>query len=104
MAVSDRLEHVMQARLHVALDLGEAGGDQGYTFSDGPAAARSRVPGSNRRDGPAKEIEMQGLGDDSAAEEDSSLQHNAAQVLYCSWPAQVACPDKLLQNGPFPER
>lgn len=74
----------MQARLHVALDLGEAGGDQGYTFSDGPAAARSRKPGSNRTDGPAKEIEMQGLGDDSAAqaEEDSSLQHNAAQVRH----------------------
>ena len=71
----------LQAKLHVALDLGEAGGDQGYTFGDGPTAARGK-PGSSYKDGPPKEIEMQGLGDDSPGqpEGDSSLQHNAAQV------------------------
>ena len=85
----------MQARLHVALDLGEAGGDQGYTFSDGPAAARSRIPGSNRMEGSAKEIEMQGLGGDAAgqAEEDGSLQHNAAQVMHHVVPAHPCCWD-----------
>ena len=72
----------LQAKLHVALDLGEAGGDQGYTFGEGPVAARGSKPSSGSRDGPTKEIEMQGLGDDSAGqpEDDSSLQHNAAQV------------------------
>ena len=73
---------VLQAKLHVALDLGEAGGDQGYSFGEGPVAAGGRKPGSTSGGGPTKEIEMQGVGDDSAGrhEEDSSLQHNAAQV------------------------
>lgn len=73
---------LLQAKLHVALDLGEAGGDQGFTFGEGPAAAGGRKPGSNTTDGPTKEIEMQGLGGDSAGqhEEDDSLKHNAAQV------------------------
>ena len=72
----------VQAKLHVALDLGEAGGDQGYSFGEGPVAAGSRKPGSSNASGPTKEIEMQGISDNSAGqhEEDSSLQHNAAQV------------------------
>ena len=73
---------ILQAKLHVALDLGEAGGDGGYTFADGPAAARGRKPGSSATGGPVREIEMQGVGADSAGqpEDDSSLQHSATQV------------------------
>ena len=72
---------LLQAKLHVALDLGEAKGDQGFTFGAGPAAAGGRKLGSNNTDGPTKEIEMQGLGGDSAGQhEDDSLNHNAAQV------------------------
>lgn len=64
----------MQAKLHVALDLGEAGGDQGYTFGEGPAAAAGIKSGSKAAH-PTKEIEMQGMHGD-----DESLHHNAAQV------------------------
>ena len=64
----------LQAKLHVALDLGEAGGDQGYTFGEGPVAAAGIKSGSKTAH-PTKEIEMQGMHAD-----DESLHHNAAQV------------------------
>ena len=60
--------------MHVALDLGEAGGDQGYTFGEGPAAAAGIKSGSKAAH-PTKEIEMQGMHGDN-----ESLHHNAAQV------------------------
>ena len=71
-----------QAKLHIALDLGDASGDGGYTFGKGPAAAAGvrNSNGSNSASGPAKEVEMQGLDSAGKAEEDASLQHSASQV------------------------
>lgn len=71
-----------QAKLHIALDLGDASGDGGYTFGKGPAAAAGvrNSTGSNSASGPIKEVEMQGLDSAGKAEEDASLQHSASQV------------------------
>jgi hypothetical protein len=76
-----------QAKLHIALDLGDASGDGGYTFGKGPAAAAGVRNSSNSASGPTKEVEMQGLDSAGKAEEDASLQHSASQV----WPLLAIC-------------
>lgn len=71
-----------QAKLHIALDLGDASGDGGYTFGEGPAAAAGirKSNNSNSAGGPTKEVEMQGLDSAGKAENDETLLHSASQV------------------------
>ena len=88
-----------QAKLHIALDLGDASGDGGYTFGEGPAAAAGvrKSNSSNSASGPTKEVEMQGLDSAGEAEEDEALLHSASQVGHCLAFSAASC--ELLAHG-----
>lgn len=76
----------MQAKLHVALDLGDSTGDAGYSLGKGPPATGVKPDNSIEMSRSVTDAHKHTAPSNTAngtTKEDSSLQHSAAQVAFC---------------------
>ena len=73
-----------QAKLHVALEMGDSTGDKGYSLGKGPPATGVKPDNSielSRRVADAHKPHAADKGANGTNEEDARLQHSAAQVV-----------------------
>jgi hypothetical protein len=78
---SSRVTRAWQAKLTIALELGEATGDKGYTLGQGPPCSSGETPSQSAHSGSvADEKTALGVSRTSAQSQVDLLQHSAAQV------------------------
>ena len=75
----------VQAKLHVALEMGDSTGDKGYSLGKGPPATGAKPDNSLEMSRSVADAHKHPAPSGTAkgtANEDSSLQHSAAQVAF----------------------